>query len=220
VEIVQDLDVLHKVSEAITEDEVVADVVAQLLQSLPENALGLSAPQIGIHKRVFIANLLSGPHIFVNPEITWRSSDQVPSQEGCLSLPGITWCVSRHRQVEISWTNLLHEKMQMRLKDLDSFIVQHEMDHLDGIVLTDKHQVPTDAEKAQNRLTERAQKLHQSRQKKVSTSISQPKRFSPKKLAKLKRQEKNHNRTLKKREKIRVETEERLRAEQEGLFDS
>lgn len=226
MEIVTVLEVLHKISLPVASLEI-KEIATQLVDSLPEKALGLSAPQIGIHKRMFIANLSMGSYIFVNPEITWTSPDKVFSQEGCLSLPGVLWCVDRHKQIKIKWEELLEINddpvlldQNIRLKDLDAFIVQHEIDHLNGIVLTDKTQVPTEQERTRNRILERNKKIHESRKKTASVTSSPSKHFSLKKLTKIKKQEKNRNRTLKKREKIRVETEERFRAEQEGLFGS
>src|ERR1043165_1632599 len=75
------------------------ETINDLWDSLPENALGLSAPQIGIHERVFVARLSTGEYLFINPDVISINKNNFPSTEGCLSIPGVVRNVSRSPHV-------------------------------------------------------------------------------------------------------------------------
>lgn len=171
--IISDLKVLRQRSSVVEIHEE-QDIIDNLKAAIPEasSALGLAAPQIGILKRVFIARFSHGMYAFVNPEISWFSSGQVSSIEGCLSLPGVMKCVSRYQQIVVTGriincdTGVVTE--EMRLKDLDSFIAQHEIDHLDGILIIDIPQTKTSEEKYLDRQRKREVKLYNKRKLSVS----------------------------------------------------
>lgn len=220
-DIVTDQEVLKKKSESANDLEI-GDIVQQLSVSIPAHALGLSAPQIGIHKRIFLANLSSGSYAFINPQITWTLSGLVPSEESCLSLPGIRRCVERHFEVVISCYKIIDmadgeltvDPEPMRLKGLDSFIVQHENDHLNGVLIVNLPVTLTAEERRQRKEQERRERV-QSRRKKTP-SLPTPK--SAKNLAKTANKVKKQQRTLRRQEKIRVKIQEKYNAEKEGLF--
>jgi len=229
-EITNDESVLRILSKPVNDLEV-GDIVEQLSISIPHDALGLSAPQISIHKRAFIANLSVGSYIFINPIISWRSSDLVSSMEACLSLPGISRNVARCSSVDVSCSKLINmedgsllaDPEPMRVKGQDAFIIQHENDHLDGILIIDLPQIMTSEEKAVDREKKRQQRVAKKRAERANKITPPPKqpKMSAKGLAKKKRAEKKTKkrlRTYKRQEKMRVEIQERYRAEQEGLF--
>lgn len=229
-EITTDEGVLRTLSTSVNDLEV-ENIVEQLSISMPNDALGLSAPQIGIHKRAFIANLSSGSYIFVNPTLIWQSPDEVASIEACLSLPGITRCIGRHSAVSVSCSKIINikdgsvmaEPEPMRVDGQDSFIVQHETDHLDGILITDHPEVATPEQRRLEREKKRKERIAKKRFEKAKTSVPpkplkmNAKRLAQKKLAakKLKKQ----RRAINRQEKIRVEIQEKYRAEQEGLLE-
>lgn len=76
--------------------------------------------------------------IMINPKITYFSKKTNIDEEGCLSLPGITWDVERFNEIEVEYLDINWKKNKVRLKDLNARIVQHEIDHLDGILFVDK----------------------------------------------------------------------------------
>lgn len=177
--IITDPSLLRQQSVAVHDLESASRNINLLLQHLPETALGLAAPQIGIFEKIFVVNLSSGRYVFINPEITWASPDQIPSIEGCLSLPGIARCVSRHFQINVSATNILHvvndaiESLQiktMRLKNLDSCIVQHEYDHLMGVLIIDLPEQKTRQEIAISKSDLRRHQIFERRQNKFSST--------------------------------------------------
>ncbi len=225
-DIITDVDVLHRRSDDVDVSEA-GNIVSELKDSIPATALGLAAPQINIHKRVFIANLSMGSYAFVNPELTWKSSNKLPSIEACLSIPGVSRCVERHSQVEIAADSIIVLKGEnfpdgTRLTHNDAFIVQHENDHLDGVLITDLDQVQTSEQKVAVRKRKRKQRILASRQAKELKKISvpvKPQKISAKKQVKLKKEIKRWERADRRREKIRVEIAERSKAEHKQLFD-
>lgn len=112
-----------------------------------EPGIGLAAPQIGVSKRlVVIASVaededgekLCPPLVLVNPRITRFSQDKVPYEEGCLSVPGITEVVERPRVIHFEYTDLEGHSIERDAEGLLARVVQHELDHLDGILFVDR----------------------------------------------------------------------------------
>lgn len=115
---------------------------------LAEGGVGLAAPQVGRSIRVLCmldaatnsrravdeAKIIT----MVNPEIISRSPDTVLSEEGCLSLPGKYGFVPRHREVQVQWHDTAGQPHSRVFTGFAANIVQHEVDHLDGILFIDK----------------------------------------------------------------------------------
>lgn len=105
-----------------------------------EDGVGLAAPQIGISKRVLIAcpTIKKGEeYVIVNPEIL-ESSGRELGPEGCLSLPGVRGEVARAKKIKLRYQDRTGEVITTDVKDFFARIIQHEMDHLDGILLIDR----------------------------------------------------------------------------------
>ncbi len=100
-----------------------------------KNGVGLAANQIGVSKRVF---LLKGHGIFVNPEIISYRGKRLPDKEGCLSAPSITGYVTRHDRIRVSYWNYEGKITEKDLVGFTARVAQHEMDHLNGIMFTEK----------------------------------------------------------------------------------
>ena len=100
-----------------------------------------SAPQIGAAKRVIFLQLPGAePWPLVNPEITWRSEEKIVVWDACLSFLSIFMQVARHREITVRYQNLHGEWKEIRAseeRDL-SELLQHEIDHLDGILAIDR----------------------------------------------------------------------------------
>ncbi len=107
------------------------------------NGIGLAANQIGLPLRVFVMNLAARPEeadqefVFINPQITNRKGTEV-GEEGCLSIPKLYADVRRPSDVQIEAFDLDGQLFEMSLDDLPARVVQHELDHLDGVMFTDK----------------------------------------------------------------------------------
>lgn len=105
-----------------------------------EEGVGLAAPQIGISKRIFVASptMTEGEeYVFVNPEILEMRGKEM-SLEGCLSLRGISGEIPRAKVVRFRALDRHGKPVEMEVKELFARIVQHEVDHLDGVLLIDR----------------------------------------------------------------------------------
>ena len=107
-----------------------------------EQGAGLAAPQIGISKKIVVIDIAhedeeANPLYFVNPEIIWRSDEKVCAEEGCLSIPGQRAEVERHYSVKVKYLDYNGVEQEMLAEDFLAKAVQHELDHLDGILYID-----------------------------------------------------------------------------------
>lgn len=100
-------------------------------------ALGLAAPQIGVTKRVFVTNVDGKPQFFINPKIT-RREGSITTKEGCLSFPNVFTRVERASEITIHAIDAGGEEFKAELTGIDAVAAQHEYDHLDGVLFTDK----------------------------------------------------------------------------------
>jgi peptide deformylase len=102
--------------------------------------VGLAATQLGILRRllVFAAGSDSEPTPVINPELEWRSEDVVVAEEGCLSIPRITVDVERPLHVRVSGLDAGGEPIVIEASGLEARVLQHEIDHLDGVLMLDR----------------------------------------------------------------------------------
>ncbi|HLD08054.1 MAG TPA: peptide deformylase [Candidatus Peribacterales bacterium] len=98
---------------------------------------GLAAPQIGISQRVTIARIGEEFVPLVNPEILWKSDQVIVGEEGCLSLPDIWLQIPRAKEIVLRFSDEKGEEHERKLEGFDARVVQHEVDHLDGILIVD-----------------------------------------------------------------------------------
>ena len=124
-------------------DDGVRRLMDDMLETMYEApGVGLAAPQVGVLKRVIVADVArSGeapqPMLMANPEIIEASQEQVVFEEGCLSLPEHFADVKRHERIRIRY---LDRENEIREQDVEGFLatcVQHEIDHLDGVLFVD-----------------------------------------------------------------------------------
>jgi peptide deformylase len=104
--------------------------------------IGLAAVQIGVPKRVIVMDLARQdeepqPRYFVNPEILWASEETAPYEEGCLSVPEIYDEVDRPAKVKLRYLNYQGEAVEEDAEGLFAVCIQHEMDHLEGVLFID-----------------------------------------------------------------------------------
>jgi len=101
--------------------------------------IGLAAPQVGVLMRVIVIEAPEKPlRVVINPQILERSTEQVVGMEGCLSLPGLYGDVKRSEWVVLRGLNRHGKPIRLQLKDIEARIAQHEVDHLEGILFTDR----------------------------------------------------------------------------------
>lgn len=105
-----------------------------------EDGVGIAAPQIGVSKRIFIAcpTMKKGEeYVVVNPEV-YESSGRETGVEGCLSLPGVSGDVVRAKKLKMRYQDRFGKHHDIEAKDFFARVIQHEMDHLDGMLLIDR----------------------------------------------------------------------------------
>ena len=118
-------------------DRTIRRLVADMLVSMRRaGGIGLAAPQIGVPLRVVVADAGTGPLAVVNPRVRRRGGTQVGT-EGCLSIPGVYGDVRRARRVEVEGRNVRGRRIVIRSRDLLARVFQHEIDHLNGVLITD-----------------------------------------------------------------------------------
>jgi peptide deformylase len=101
--------------------------------------LGLAATQVGILRRVFVIQRENDEVLaFVNPALADRSDETVMDTEGCLSMQGVTVPVERAAHVTLEGRSPEGEEMRVELDELEARVVQHELDHLDGVLILDR----------------------------------------------------------------------------------
>ena len=104
------------------------------------NGIGLAAPQVGIKKRIVVIDIkkddVSNPIAFINPKIIKFSNEKFINEEGCLSVPEYYADVERAKEVEVEWFDN-EGKKNKTFTGLMSICIQHEIDHLDGILFID-----------------------------------------------------------------------------------
>lgn len=102
------------------------------------NGVGIAAPQVGVNVRMAHITI-NKDKVFpiINPEILEMSEETQEDTEGCLSLPGVWGPVERARAVTLRFTNVSGKEVTMKFKDFEARIVQHEVDHLNGILFID-----------------------------------------------------------------------------------
>lgn len=98
---------------------------------------GLAAPQVGRSERLCLAIIGKDVVALVNPHITWRSDTIATAEEGCLSLPDVWLNVTRPTDIVVEYLTPQGKKRETKLSGFDARVVQHEVDHLEGILITD-----------------------------------------------------------------------------------
>lgn len=148
--------VLKKIAEPVKE---VTDDLRKLMDDMLETmyaapGIGLAAPQVGVSKRILVLDIdqpknddenpdipkatrRGKPQYFVNPEITWESEEKNIYDEGCLSLPGQYAEVERPKKVKVKFLGYDGKPQEIECDGLLATCIQHEMDHLNGILFVD-----------------------------------------------------------------------------------
>ncbi|MBR1911656.1 MAG: peptide deformylase [Treponema sp.] len=137
-------DVLRQTCEPVKEEEI-NDEFRTLLNEMFEtmisaNGVGLAAPQVGIAKRFFVIMADDDVRrVFINPEIIKTSNDLVDYEEGCLSIPGVYENIQRPSMISVSALNEHGKRFVIEdAKDLLARVIQHENDHLNGVLYIDR----------------------------------------------------------------------------------
>lgn len=124
----------------------IGTALKEYVQEPTNVAAGLAAPQVGIDLSICAVKLKTGVvTVMYNPVIVWRHAIKVKAVEGCLSLPGQRYEVERSAKITVSFQNERGQKMLKPYEGWDARVVQHEIDHLNGVLISD---IGTSAEAA------------------------------------------------------------------------
>jgi peptide deformylase len=131
--------VLRKVAEEITTiDGKLVKLADDMLETMyTEPGLGLAAPQVGVQRRLFVYDIGEGPQTLVNPVIN-EARGEWTYEEGCLSVPGLFWEIVRPKEIHLTGYNLDGNEVSIEADELLARLFQHELDHLDGVMLLDR----------------------------------------------------------------------------------
>ena len=103
-----------------------------------EDGIGLAAPQINESLRIVVVNATNKPLVLINPKITKKSWKKESGGEGCLSVPNVYGMVKRHKSIKVKFLNQRGKRVKIQAQDMLARVIQHEIDHLDGILFIDK----------------------------------------------------------------------------------
>ncbi len=134
----------HKITSFDKDFQTLVDDMIETMRQAP--GVGLAAPQIGISQRLFVMEYgeeedEEAPKrlfVFANPEIVQVSDEKVIGVEACLSVPGLAGEVERHTHLVVKGQNRFGKNIKLKLADWIARIFQHENDHLDGVLFTDR----------------------------------------------------------------------------------
>ncbi|MBR5483016.1 MAG: peptide deformylase [Alphaproteobacteria bacterium] len=127
-------------------DDKIRSFLDDMLETMYDAAgVGLAAPQVGVSKRIVVIDVAHpdegeerNPIYLVNPEIIWHSDEESCQYEGCLSVPDQSAEVSRYKQVRVQYLDYNGKEAEIMAEGLLAIALQHEIDHLDGILYIDR----------------------------------------------------------------------------------
>lgn len=121
-------------------DEELAALVERMFVTMKQGkGIGLAGPQVGLRDRIFVVHIDGDkPRVFINPEIVGTSTDLVSYEEGCLSIPGVYAELDRPEEIKVQAFNERGRPFVLEAQGLLARVVQHELDHLNGVLFTDR----------------------------------------------------------------------------------
>ncbi len=119
-------------------DGVLRRLAEDMIQTMHEApGVGLAAPQVGVQKRLFVYDIGEGPQTIINPVISEARGEWV-YEEGCLSVPGLSWEIVRPKLIHLRGVDLDGNEVDIEADDIEARCFQHELDHLDGVLLLER----------------------------------------------------------------------------------
>ncbi len=131
--------VLRQPAREVTElNGELARLVDTMIETMSEaHGVGLAAPQVGVQKRLYTYDVGEGPAVLINPEIA-DTRDEWTFEEGCLSVPGLQFDIVRPKVVTVRGVDLDGNEVVIEGDELMGRLIQHEVDHLDGVLLLER----------------------------------------------------------------------------------
>ncbi len=146
-------DALRQETDPVEENtEALQELIDNMIETMHNAAgIGLAAPQVGRDERLFVVDVTPmaaemeeddepvppQPMVFINPEIVEEGADEVEMEEGCLSIPEVREAVSRPKRIRVRYLDREFEEQELETGSVLARVVQHEYDHLEGVLFTD-----------------------------------------------------------------------------------
>jgi peptide deformylase len=138
IRVVGDPVLRQRAAEVTTIDGRLAKLADDMIVTMYEApGVGLAAPQVGVEKRLFVYDVGDGPKTLINPVIA-ESGGEWAYEEGCLSVPGLSWQIVRPKHVVLTGVDLDGNDVSIEADELLARCFQHEIDHLDGVLLLER----------------------------------------------------------------------------------
>jgi peptide deformylase len=138
IRVVGDPVLRQRAADVTTIDGRLAKLAEDMIVTMYEApGVGLAAPQVGVEKRMFVYDVGEGPRTLINPVIS-ESDGEWAYEEGCLSVPGLSWQIIRPKQVLLTGLDLDGNEVSTEADELLARCFQHEIDHLDGVLLLER----------------------------------------------------------------------------------
>jgi peptide deformylase len=116
----------------------VAKLVDDMLDTMyAAPGVGLAANQVGVQRRLFVYDIGDGPQVIINPRVI-ETSGEWTFEEGCLSVPGLSWQIVRPNRIHLVGLDLDGNELSIEAEEYQGRVLQHEVDHLDGALLIDR----------------------------------------------------------------------------------
>lgn len=120
-------------------DDTTRNIAISMINTMNEcGGLGLSGNQVGIMKRIIVVSVDGEPKVMINPEIVFMTEETCTETEGCLSFPGQFYEIDRPVGVTVKYRSMSGRPMLEKYTGLTARCIMHEIDHLDGIVFTER----------------------------------------------------------------------------------
>lgn len=120
-------------------NEEIQTLISEMFQMMhAKNGVGLAAPQVGKSIRLCVIEVDGIQYALINPTITAKSKTQVVSEEGCLSFPNQFFPIKRHEKVQVRYLDKNGKNAKIKADGLLAVALQHEIDHLDGVLIIDR----------------------------------------------------------------------------------
>lgn len=138
IRVVGDPVLRQRASEVTSIDGRLAKLAEDMIVTMYEApGMGLAAPQVGVEKRLFVCDVGDGPRTVVNPRIV-ETDGEWAYEEGCLSVPGLSWEIIRPKRVHLLGYDLDGNELSIEADEIEARCYQHELDHLDGVLLLER----------------------------------------------------------------------------------
>lgn len=127
-------------------DAGIRQLAQEMLQTMyASDGIGLAAPQVGVHKQILVLDCepdepTNPPLVLINPQIKGCSREVCAAQEGCLSIPGVFLDVTRPKAIDVVFKDEQGRPQHLKVAGLLARVIQHEMDHLKGVLFVDRVQ--------------------------------------------------------------------------------